>query len=169
MVRRVRQDVLDQLPSRTDTRVPIELTAAQTEAHDNLNQPIAQLIKRAATRPLTQPEFLRLMSLLTTQRIISNGLAQLDFDGIWPTIRGRAPEDGVLQGLSAPKLIELRQLVRQLVIEQGRRIVVFSQWRRMLALAHWAVSDLLASSNLRRLLHRGGRSAQADPEHRRIP
>jgi superfamily II DNA/RNA helicase len=89
------------------------------------------------------------MSLLTTQRIISNGMAQLDFDGIWPTIRNRTPEEGVLKGLSAPKLIELRQLVRQLVLEQGRKIVIFSQWRRMLALAHWAVSDLLRDNSLR--------------------
>ena len=38
MLRRVRQDVLEQLPSRTDTRVPIEMTAPQQlEAHDSLH------------------------------------------------------------------------------------------------------------------------------------
>jgi hypothetical protein len=88
------------------------------------------------------------MSLLTTQRIISNGLAQLHFEGVWPSIRRRKPEDGVLKSLSAPKLIELRQLVRQLVLDQGRKVVVFSQWRRMLHLAHWAVSDVLAEQGL---------------------
>jgi len=31
MVRRIRQDVLDQLPPRTDTRVPVELTEPQKE------------------------------------------------------------------------------------------------------------------------------------------
>ena len=149
MVRRVRQDVLDQLPSRTDTRVPVEMTEAQMAAHDALNQPIAQLVQRSLKRPLTQAEFLRLMSLLTTQRIISNGLAQLQFEDLWPTIRGRRPEESVLQGLSAPKLLELRQLVRQIVLEQGRKVVVFSQWRRMLTLAHWAVSDLLGDNGLR--------------------
>jgi superfamily II DNA or RNA helicase len=149
MVRRVRQDVLDQLPARTDTRVPIEMTDAQMQAHEELNQPIAQLVQRSLKRPLTQAEFLRLMSLLTTQRIISNGLAQLNFEGVWPTIKNRAPEESVLLGLATPKLGELRQLVRQLVLEQGRKIVVFSQWRRMLALAHWAVSDLLRDGDLR--------------------
>jgi hypothetical protein len=149
MVRRVRQDVLDQLPPRTDTRVPIEMTEPQAEEHDALIQPIASLVQRAKTRPLTQPEFLRLMSLLTTQRIISNGLAQLRFDEVWPAIRSCAPEESVIQGLSSPKLGELRQLVRQIVHEQGRKVVIFSQWRRMLALAHWAVSDLLAERGLR--------------------
>ena len=149
MVRRIRQDVLDQLPSRTDTRVPIEMTEEQMAAHEELNQPIAQLVARSLKRPLTQAEFLKLMQLLTTQRIISNGLAQLEFEDLWPTIRDRPPEESLLKSLSAPKLFELRQLVRQLVLEQGRKVVVFSQWRRMLNLAHWAVSDLLGEQNLR--------------------
>jgi superfamily II DNA or RNA helicase len=149
MVRRIRQDVLDQLPSRTDTRVPIEMTEEQMIAHDDLNQPIAQLVARSLKRPLTQAEFLKLMQLLTTQRIISNGMVQLDFEVMWPTLRGRAPEESVLKGLFAPKLTELRQLVRQIVLEQGRKVVVFSQWRRMLTLAHWAVSDLLGEGGLR--------------------
>jgi superfamily II DNA or RNA helicase len=162
MVRRVRQDVLDQLPSRTDTRVPVEMTEPQIEAHDDLNQPIAQLIQRSLKRPLTQAEFLRLMSLLTTQRIISNGMAQLQFEGLWPTIRSRLPEENLLQSLSAPKLLELRQLLRQIVLEQGRKVVVFSQWRRMLALAHWAVGDLLAENRLR-----GGFFTGAENQRRR--
>jgi superfamily II DNA or RNA helicase len=149
MVRRIRQDVLDQLPSRTDTRVPIEMTGAQVEEHDALIQPIIALVKKSLRRPLTQAEFLKLMQLLTTQRIISNGLAQLEFEDLWPTIRDRAPEESLLKSLSAPKLFELRQLVRQLVLDQGRKVVVFSQWRRMLNLAHWAVSDLLSEQNLR--------------------
>jgi superfamily II DNA or RNA helicase len=149
MVRRIRQDVLDQLPPRTDTRVPVEMTPEQMDEHESLNQPIAQLVQRSLKRPLTQTEFLRLMQLLTTQRIISNGLGQLNFETIWPTIRGRAPDENVLKSLSAPKLFELRQLVRQIVLEQGRKVVVFSQWRRMLTLAHWAVSDLLRDAGLR--------------------
>ena len=149
MVRRIRQDVLDQLPSKTVTRVPIEMTEPQLEEHDALNQPIAALVNISLKRPLTQVEFLRLMTLMATQRIISNGLAQLQFEDIWPTIRGRAPEDGLVKSLFAPKLSELRQLVRQIVLEQGRKIVIFSQWRRMLTLAHWVVSDLLRENGLR--------------------
>jgi superfamily II DNA or RNA helicase len=149
MVRRVRQDVLDQLPSRTDVRVPIEMTGSQVEEHDALIQPIMALVQKSMRRPLTQPEFLKLMSLLATQRIISNGLAQLEFEDVWPTIRDRTPEENLLKSLSAPKLMELRQLVRQIVLEQGRKIVIFSQWRRMLNLAHWAVSDLLGERELR--------------------
>jgi superfamily II DNA or RNA helicase len=149
MVRRVRQDVLDQLPPRTDTRVPVALTTEQMGEHEALNQPIAQLMQIAQKRPLTQVEFLRLMSLLTLQRIICNGLAQMRFEEVWPAIRSCAPEESVIQGLSAPKLLELRHLIRQIVLDQGRKVVVFSQWRRMLNLSHWAVRDLLDERGLR--------------------
>ncbi|WP_165231512.1 DEAD/DEAH box helicase [Aquisphaera insulae] len=148
MIRRVRQDVLDQLPPRTDTRIPIEMTAEQREEHDALIQPIRGLVAISERRPLTQVEFLRLMSLLTTQRIIANGLAQLQFKDVWPDIRSRAPEDRILRELAAPKLSELRQLVRQVVLDQGRKAVIFSQWRRMLLLAQWAVADLMAEEKL---------------------
>src|SRR5690606_15704778 len=39
-------------------------------------------------------------------------------------------------------------LLRQLVVDQGRKVVVFSQWRRMLRLAEWAVRDVLAEAGL---------------------
>jgi hypothetical protein len=136
------------------------MTDAQMEEHEALNQPIARLLSIARRRPLKQAEFLRLMSLMTAQRIISNGLAQLRFDEVWPTLKGRRPDDALLQGLAAPKLIELRQLIRQLVLDQGRKVVIFSQWRRMLHLAHWAVGDLLAEGSLRAGYFTGAESSR---------
>ena len=110
MVRRLRQEVLDQSRLRTDIRVPIEMTPAQIEEHDALIQPIAVLMRIAEVRPLTQAEFLRLMSLLTTQRIISNGLAQLQFEHVWPSVRGCAPDPERAQGSFDAQFPELRQL-----------------------------------------------------------
>ena len=150
MVRRARHEVLSQLPARTDTRMPIEMTAEQIDEHDALNMPIAQILGRAKRRPLTQAEFLRLMSLLTTQRIIANGLAQLRFEQIWPDLsRIERPTESTLRGLASPKLMELRELIGQLTLCQGRKVVVFSQWRRMLRLAHWATRDQLAREGVR--------------------
>jgi superfamily II DNA or RNA helicase len=150
MVRRVRQDVLSQLPARTDTQIPIEMTAEQIDEHDALTTPIAQILGRAKRRPLTQAEFLRLMTLLTTQRIVANGLAQLRFAEIWPDLsRIQRPTESTLRGLASPKLLELRELIAQLAVAQGRKVVVFSQWRRMLTLAHWATRDQLAREHVR--------------------
>jgi SNF2 family DNA or RNA helicase len=150
MVRRVRKEVLAQLPERTDTRVPVDVTPEQQEEHQALDKPIRALISIAKKRPLTQAEFLKLMMLLTMQRIICNGIAQLKFEEVWPDLsKMERPTESTLKGLSTPKLLELRELIDQLVVEQGRKVVVFSQWRRMLRLAHWATRGLLSRAGVR--------------------
>ncbi|MFI5309113.1 MAG: DEAD/DEAH box helicase, partial [Polyangiales bacterium] len=124
MLRRVRKDVLRQLPSRTDTRVPVEMTPAQQLEHDELRHPIAALLGQAARRPLMQAEFLRLMQLLTTQRMICNGLAQIHFEDEWPRCeRAARPTPALLESLCAPKLSVLRGLCEQVVLGQGRKAV----------------------------------------------
>lgn len=158
VMRRVRRDVLSQLPPRTDVRVPVEMTGQQREEHDALVVPIAQLIQTAARRPLRQSEFLKLMQLLAQQRIISNGMAQLRFDEVWPTY-SRGPADEALLGAScSPKLLEFRRLIADVVINQGRKAVVFSQWRKMLRLSQWAVQDLLEAEGLRAVFFTGEES-----------
>ena len=161
MLRRVRKEVLSQLPSRTDTCVPVTMTEQQREEHDALTPSISQLAARARSRPLTQPEFLRLMQLLTTQRMISNGLGQLRFDELWPTYQHARPDDALLDGLFSPKLVELRRLIDDLVLEQQRKVVVFSQWRRMLRLAEWSVRDRLENEGLRAVFFTGAESQRA--------
>ena len=150
MLRRVRADVLGQLPPRRDVRVPVALTPEQKTAHDELVLPIARLVSIARKRPLLQAEFLRLMSLLTRQRILCNGLAQRDFEETWPTLEAAgAPTEALLHGLCSPKLLELREILSSLVTAQGRKVVVFSQWRRMLRLAQWATCDVLEGAGIR--------------------
>ena len=150
LLRRGRGEVMAQLPSRTDTVVPVAITDAQAEAHADLDQPIARLAAQARRRPLTPGEFLRLMSLLTTQRIIANGMAQLQFEATWPTLSPlKGVDDATLHGLSSPKLGHLREILTQVVVQQNRKAIVFSQWRRMLTLGHWAVKDVLARAGLR--------------------
>jgi hypothetical protein len=158
MLRRVRKDVLSQLPGRTDTRVPVEMTEAQREPHDDLVRPIAELASKAARRPLTQGEFLRLMSLLTTQRILCNGLAQLHFEDEWPRCKASCATPQLLESLFMPKLAVLRGLLEHVVVAQGRKVVIFSQWRAMLRLSEWAVRDLLAGAGLRAVFFTGAES-----------
>jgi SNF2-related domain/Helicase conserved C-terminal domain len=157
-LRRRKQEVLQQLPVRTDTRVPVELTPQQLEEHDALIPPIAALAARGKRRPLTPPEFQRLMALLTEQRMLCNGLALARYDDFAQGLAREKPTEAVLSTLASPKLAELRDLVRQLAVVQRRRIVVFSQWRRMLSLAHWAVGDLLEAEGMRGVWFSGAES-----------
>lgn len=156
MLRRRKAEVLTQLPERTDTRVPVELTKAQAAEHDELDPSIAQLVGR--DRPLTQPEFLRLMQMLTTQRMLCNGLALARYSELGTGLENKRPTEAVLESLSSPKLGEFRELVENLALTQERKVVVFSQWRRMLALAHWAVKDLLAKEGVRAVFFTGDES-----------
>jgi superfamily II DNA or RNA helicase len=158
MLRRVRKDVLAQLPARTDTRVPVEMTEVQRAHHDELRPKIAELANRASKRPLRPPEFLQLMQLLATQRMICNGMAQLHFDAEWTHLQTVKPTPDVLESLFAPKLSALRGLVEQVVIGQQRKAVVFSQWRNMLRLSHWAVQDLLSAAGMRAVFFTGAES-----------
>ena len=154
MERRTRGEVLDELPELTETAVPITLSEEQRDAHDELAVPIASMVQRAKKRPLRQEEFLRLMQLLTQQRIYANGMAQAEFEDVWPTIEGRRPTERLLARLGSPKLAELREILAGL-LEQGRKVVVFSQWRRMLLLAHWAVGGLLRERGERAVFFTG--------------
>ena len=157
-LRRIRREVLTQLPPRTDTRVPVELTPEQTAAHAEFDLPIARLISIGRGRPLSQGEFLRLMTMMAQQRVICNGLAQRDFEEVWPRLDNVAPTEAALRGLFSPKLTELRNLLANLVVTQGRKVVVFSQWKRMLHLAKWAASDVLAGAGLRGVSFTGDES-----------
>jgi SNF2-related domain/Helicase conserved C-terminal domain len=161
MLRRVRKEVLAQLPARTDTRVPVDMTDVQRTEHDELRRPIAELMNKASRRSLRPAEFLRLMQLLTTQRMICNGMAQLHFETEWPRLTGVAPSADVLQSLFAPKLGALRGLVEQVVIGQRRKAVIFSQWRNMLRLSQWAIADMLRAAGLRAVFFTGAESPRA--------
>ncbi|HEX4422359.1 MAG TPA: DEAD/DEAH box helicase [Kofleriaceae bacterium] len=150
MLRRVRGDVLAQLPPRRDHRISVALTDAQVAAHAELDLPIARVVAQARHRPLTQPEFLRLMALLNQQRMICNGMALRDFVEVWPTLeRSGRRSDRLLARLDSPKLVEFRDRITDLVVTQQRKVVVFSQWRRMLRLAAWVTADVLARAGLR--------------------
>jgi hypothetical protein len=158
VVRRVRHEVLRQLPPRTDVRVPVEMTEAQREQHDALVVPIARLLQAARRRPLRQAEFLRLMQLLAQQRIISNGLAQYHYDEVWPTYSRAPADEALLAACNSPKLLEFRRVLADLVCNQGRKVVVFSQWRKMLRLAEWSVRGLLDAEGYRSVFFTGEES-----------
>ncbi len=158
MLRRRRSEVLTDLPSRTDTVCPVVLTPQQAEVHDDLNLPIAQLLAIARRRGLSQPQFLRLMSLLNTQRIVSNGFGQYAFDEVWPSLEGQPCSERRLASLGMPKLERLHELIEGLVIDQRRRVVVFSQWRRALQLARWRIEPLLRAAGLRVAMFTGAES-----------
>jgi len=158
MERRLRSEVLEELPERSDTQLHVPMTDVQSEEHDSLRQPIHSLLTRASRRPLSRPEFLKLMQLLTAQRVLANGIGQADFKEVWPEVRELSPTERRIKSLHSPKLAELRELLQSLCVDQGRKVVVFSAFRRMLDLASWSLGDFLRQEGIQGVFFTGRES-----------
>jgi superfamily II DNA or RNA helicase len=123
VLRRVRDEVLLDLPERIDSNFFVEMTGPQWTAYYEYEQRVAQLMARARRRPLTPEEHQILLGSLVKMRLICNALALHD-----PEIK---PED---REKTAPKLRELRAILDDEVASNGHKALLFSQWTRMLNL-----------------------------------
>jgi len=165
MTRRVRSEVLGDLPPRTDSLIPLEITDEQKSIHDEYARKTAQLAAIAERRPLTPAEHLRLMTLLTKMRMVSNGMALHDFNELWPSLEADPRPEVRIAQLSSPKLLEFRNLVEGLLSQPNIKIVIFSQWERMLRLARWSISDLLARNGVEAVFFTGKESQKRRTEN----
>ncbi len=123
VLRRTRDEVLDQLPERTDNLFWVEMTAAQQEPYEDFHRTVSRLRAQAEKRALTPEEHDILMRSLLKMRMICNALALHDQE-----LEGKQIER------TAPKLVELEAILRDEVVSAGRKAILFSQWSRMLKL-----------------------------------
>jgi hypothetical protein len=93
----------------------VDLTARQREEYDEHARAAAQLLSKAARRPLTQREQDLLFRLLGMMRMTCDTNAIL------------IPDD-----LSSSKLPELEKLLEECRDNPGVKVIVFSEWERML-------------------------------------
>ncbi|EIC19666.1 DEAD/DEAH box helicase [Thiorhodovibrio frisius] len=118
MLRRDRTLVRDQLPERIETRIDLELTAAQQDIHDDAVSAAARLAQIMKRRPLTPSEQNRMMAALQRARMACDAAELVDEHSV-----------------GSPKLDELETILTELCVNTGLKAVVFSQWERMTALA----------------------------------
>ncbi len=123
VMRRVRDEVLLDLPERLDSNFFVEMTPPQWDAYYEYEQRVAKLMAQARRRPLTPEEHHILLGSLIKMRLICNALALHD-----PEIK---PQD---RERTAPKLRELREILGEEVAGNGHKAILFSQWSGMLAL-----------------------------------
>ncbi|HEX6386975.1 MAG TPA: DEAD/DEAH box helicase [Anaerolineae bacterium] len=123
VLRRVRDEVLHDLPDRVDNNFFVEMTDDQWIAYDEYAATVARLISTARRRPLSPKERNILLGALIKMRIICNALA-LHIKDLDEKERER----------TAPKLRELRDILVDEVAENGHKALIFSQWAGMLEL-----------------------------------
>ena len=162
-VRRKYADIRSELPKRVDKMISVVMTPQQRSWHDSYNKWIKLILAILDYRRLNRAEFLNLMQYFTAQRVLANGVAQREFDSVWPALRERSPTETIGQ-LDSPKLVEFRRLAQREAIEGEHKLVVFSQWTKMIKLARWSVSDLFSEHGLRVAFFTGEES----PRRRRM-
>jgi hypothetical protein len=125
MLRRRKADVERELPGRTVKTYFVPMAEEQKLRYEEYSAPAARLLAAAQQRPLRQEEFDRLQQLLSCMRMVCNTPAILD-----PTCR------------ISPKLEELERILGDLLEDDDRKIIVFSEWERMLAMVRELAGEL---------------------------
>ena len=119
LLRRTRGEVLKDLPHRTDQILHVSLTPQQAEPYWEQNDILATLMRKWERQGwLSEIDQKRILCCLQNMRMLCNSTFLFD-----------------KQTNHSPKLAEFREIVRELVIEEGRKVVVFSEYERMTHLA----------------------------------
>ncbi len=133
MLRRNRDIVADQLPARTVVRRYLPLSPRQKDLHDAALLAVRTIYETAKKqhRPLTPSEETRVLAALQQARMACNAAGLVD---------------GETEG--SPKLTELAALLETLCLDEGRKVVVFSQWTKMLDMAKGVADELGIGSRM---------------------
>jgi len=113
LLRRKRNEVAKQLPARTDEIVRIRPTAEQLEINDGNLRTAAKIANK---KFLTEMDLLRLQKALLMARMSADSTFLCNKE---------EPE-------YSSKLERLGELLDELIVDDSRKIVVFSEWRTML-------------------------------------
>ena len=138
-LRRTRDEVLGQLPERTDSTVTVELSEAQRRPYEEQKTALARLVSKPYLGELDRK---RVLACLVNLRMICDSTFLFD-----------------KETRSSPKLDEFAELAPGLTAG-GHKLVAFSQWETM---AHEAARVLDGLGVGHRVLHGGlsGRERQA--------
>jgi SNF2 family DNA or RNA helicase len=119
LLRRTRQEVLKDLPPRTDRILHVPLTPQQAEPYYEQSDILAALMRKWERQGwLSEIDQKRILCCLQNMRMLCNSTFLFD-----------------KETHHSPKLAEFREIVRELAIEEGRKVVVFSEYERMTHLA----------------------------------
>src|SRR5208283_5336131 len=115
LIRRKKDEVLKQLPERIDKNFFVPLTEEQRTIHDENYDIVVRLVaKWRRYKFLCEADQRRLMIALNNMRMAADNTYLVDKK----TVHG-------------PKIEELEVILREMVIESGEKVVIFSQWLRM--------------------------------------
>lgn len=115
LIRRTKKEISDQLPGRIDKNFFVEMTPEQKTDHEDYYNVVARLANKWIVQGfLNEEDRQRLLICLNCMRMVSDSTYILD------------PKTNY-----GNKIHEIKSLIRDLLEDQGNKIVIFSQWKRM--------------------------------------
>ena len=126
LIRRRRDEVLKQLPERTDQTFLVPLTEQQAAPYWEQNEILGRLIHKWNRQGwLSEVDMRRITCCLQNMRMLCNSTFLFDKETNF-----------------SPKLVEFREIIRELTLEERRKVVVFSEYQRMTMLAAQELDEL---------------------------
>ncbi len=118
LLRRTLSEVKLQLPERIDSRFGVDMTVPQRSFMEEGVTLAAMYANIAIRRPLTPEELQRMMMAMQMARMACNAAGLVDKESV-----------------GSPKLDEFEQVINDLCLGEGRKVVVFSEWVRFCGMA----------------------------------
>jgi SNF2 family DNA or RNA helicase len=122
VIRRKKEEVLDDLPEQVTNNYYIELTKEQIEIHQGYLRSLLPILNKKFLTPI---DVRRIQELLTSMRMVCNSTFLID-----------------RKTNLSPKLKELEGLLIDLVLENKRKVVLFTEWTTMTFLIGKVLSEL---------------------------
>ncbi|MGH7844008.1 MAG: DEAD/DEAH box helicase, partial [Candidatus Binatia bacterium] len=118
LLRRRRDQVLKDLPPRTDKIFRVPMTPEQASYYGDQHMVVAALVRKLERQGWLSPvDQQRLLCAIQNMRMICDSTFLFD-----------------KETKISPKMEELKEILRELVIEEERKVVVFSEWEKMIVL-----------------------------------
>ena len=126
LIRRIKKEVLTQLPKRTDKNLVIPMTQEQRSMHREYADQVAKLVaKWQRWGYLDEQDRRNLLKFLNLMRMVCDSTYIVDTQTNFQT-----------------KIDELRNILSDILEIEGEKVVVFSQWARMTGLVASALNEM---------------------------
>jgi len=122
LIRRKKAEVIENLPEKIENNYYIDLSAEQEEIHYGYMASLFHIINKKVLTPM---DIKRMQKILLAMRMTCDSTYLID-----------------KQTNISPKLVELVSILKDLVIENRRKVVIFSEWTTMTYLIGKVLSEL---------------------------
>jgi len=122
IIRRRKEEVFDSLPDRIENNYYLDLSPEQEEIHHGLVQ---SLMYYTSKKVLTPMDIKRMQQILLSMRRVCDSTYLID-----------------KKSNKSPKLAELASLLKDLVIDNNRKVIIFTEWTGMTYLIGKVLSDM---------------------------